>query len=69
MLTQDTLRPLGCATPGCGHDHTVLTFHPRCHLRSAIEARYDKTTGGLSINCARCGKLVTEILVAKGASQ
>jgi hypothetical protein len=55
----------GCGIPDCGHDHTVLYLHPRCHRSAATRASYDKRTGLLTLRCRQCNSLVAEIAVAE----
>jgi hypothetical protein len=62
-LTQRELDAVGCATPGCTHDHSVLYFHPRCCDGAGISARYEKDSGELVIACAECEREVVRIAV------
>lgn len=64
--TRVDLDPLGCSTPNCGHDHSVLYFHPACHPKAYPETRYDKRTGTIIVSCSKCKRQVVEILVASG---
>jgi hypothetical protein len=68
-LTQKTLDQQGCGTPNCGHDHTTLHLLPMCHPHGNLKASYNKSTGVLTIICARCSKLVAEVEVAAGSLQ
>lgn len=63
--TRKTLDPLGCAVPNCGHDHSVLYLCSKCHLETGLDVKYTKATGVLTIECTKCGELVTEIQVAR----
>jgi hypothetical protein len=64
-LTRQTLADQGCGTPFCGHDHTVLFLHSRCHVNGGTSVSYDKRTGELTIVCARCKTLVAKVKVAE----
>jgi hypothetical protein len=63
-LTRAKLDSMGCGMPDCGHDHTVLYLHSRCHPASGVSAHYDKRTGTLTINCRSCKTFIAEIAVA-----
>lgn len=63
-LTRAVLDEMGCGTPNCGHDHTVLYLHQACHSGVGTRAAYDKRNGVLTIRCRRCEKVVAEIAVA-----
>lgn len=62
-LTRRDLDPMGCDTPNCGHDHTVLYLTPACHS-APTRVRYDKRTGAIAVVCGKCQSLVCEIAVA-----
>ena len=64
-LTRLELDRGGCDTPNCGHDHSVLFLHSRCHPYAAVEACYEKGSGCVVLRCARCKQLVARIQVAK----
>jgi hypothetical protein len=61
VVTKKDLDASGCGVPDCGHDHSVLYLHPRCHLRAGTRVRYEKATGLLVVECVRCGREVTRI--------
>jgi hypothetical protein len=64
-LTQRELNAAGCAMPNCTHeDHATLFLHARCHMKAGTFASYNKLTGTMRIECARCKAVVAEILVA-----
>lgn len=63
-LTREQLDQGGCATPDCGHDHTVLYLHGRCHPSAGARVSYDKRTGNISVVCRRCNEPIAEIAVA-----
>ena len=65
-LTQNELNPMGCCTPGCTDDHSVLYMHPRCH-DEGIEARYEKQSGHFIVSCAVCEREVIRVLVCGGS--
>lgn len=65
VLTQEDLDPMGCDTPNCTHDHSVLFFHAACHPQARVEACYRKQSGTIVIACARCKKFVCEVQVAE----
>lgn len=65
-LTQRDLNRMGCGTPDCGHDHTILYLNARCHPKAGTFASYDKSTGSLLIECAKCEKPIVEIAVNPG---
>jgi len=62
---QETLK-MGCGNPFCTHDHSKMVMKPRCHPRSPTFAVMTKGSDVLRIECAKCGKLIVEILVASG---
>lgn len=64
VQTRSRLDKMGCSTPNCGHDHSVLYLVPVCHEDAGLEARYEKRTGHLILECARCGKHAGTIQVA-----
>ena len=62
-LTREQLDQAHCSTPGCTHgDHGPLYLHGRCHPNAATQAVYEN--GVLTITCARCQKVVTQVAVA-----
>jgi hypothetical protein len=63
-LSRKQLDGMGCGTPNCGHDHTVLYLHAACHLHAGSSVKYDKRTGALTIECVKCKKLVAKVKVA-----
>lgn len=63
-LDQTILDEMGCGTPDCGHDHSILYLHPRCHPNAAVEVAYHKATGCIVMTCPRCKAHVAEIEVA-----
>jgi len=67
VCSQQSLSGLGCDTPNCSHDHTVLFFHPRCHNKG-VSAAYNKQTGNLSLTCRICDKPLIAIAVADGGN-
>jgi hypothetical protein len=63
-LTQEDLIDVGCSTPNCTHDHSVLFLHSFCHPEMALGACYEKATGELVLFCALCDEPVTRFRVA-----
>jgi hypothetical protein len=63
-LTRRQLDAAGCSTPDCGHDHTLLFFHGRCHPQADTDAYYDKRDHCVHIICAACEKPISTIKVA-----
>lgn len=66
-LTQSALDTMGCGTPDCGHDHTVLYLLSICHPKTGLEASYDKRTGVLTLRCKLCKKETGAVVVADGS--
>jgi|SRR5581483_3925251 len=64
-LTRAKLHREGCGTPNCGHDHSVLYFHARCHPHYGVDVSYSKITANLTIKCKKCGAFVAEVAVAE----
>lgn len=64
ILTRKELEPMGCDTPFCAHDHSVLFMHSVCHTGAGSEVSYEKATGILTIKCVRCKRLIIQLLVA-----
>jgi hypothetical protein len=60
----DFLNQQGCAVPDCGHDHSILYFHARCHPKAGVEAAYEKASRTLTIKCNQCRKLVVQLVIA-----
>jgi hypothetical protein len=63
-VTRKDLDPSPCGFDGCGHDHSELHFHGKCHPSAAVRVVYVKASGELVITCDRCRKMVAHILVA-----
>jgi hypothetical protein len=63
-LSRKQLDAMGCGTPNCGHDHTVLFIHGACHPSAGSRASYNKQTGLLTMICRQCKKPVAEVKVA-----
>lgn len=65
-LTQVELNEAGCGTPNCGHDHSILHVHSRCHTYSkGVNLKYIKALGELVAECRQCGKLIARFKVAE----
>ncbi len=62
-LTRVVLDKMGCATPFCGHDHSILYLHAQCHPRAKLDARYVKDDGVLILTCAVCQKETARVAV------
>lgn len=65
-LTRARLDDITCATPDCDHaagTGHVMYFHPRCHIRAHVTARYED--GVIAFACAQCGEPVCDIKVAE----
>jgi hypothetical protein len=60
-ISKYELNVMGCGTPNCGHDHSILYLHAQCHPRSATWIRYEKIPEVLVITCAKCDKEVARI--------
>lgn len=63
-LTREDLDAVGCDTPGCTHDHSVLVMNASCHPMAGLCVAYDKRSGALRITCGRCDKPVARVSVA-----
>ncbi len=63
-LTRSQLDHVGCDTPNCKHDHSMLYMKSRCHERAGVDVVYHKATGTLKLACAVCHRPVVEITVA-----
>jgi hypothetical protein len=50
------LNSMGCETPNCSHDHSVLVLNAGCHPGAGIEAAYHKKDGVVVLSCIRCAK-------------
>ena len=62
--TQEDMKLLGCNTPGCAEDHSILCLSPICHPNSHVDAYYSKPDGALYVECAKCQKPVASFAVA-----
>jgi hypothetical protein len=62
-MQKEDLDGMGCGMPNCGHDHSTLYFHPRCHLQGGTLVRYEKKEGLLIIDCAVCEREVARIKI------
>ena len=64
-LTQQDLKDLTCAEPGCTHDshENGLALHSRCHPSQPTWAWYKD--GVLTVRCSRCESVVATIAVAQ----
>jgi hypothetical protein len=72
VLTRKTLRKMGCADPSCTADHSVLYFHSLCcedkrGNEAPLQARYEKATGVLTLECVGCGNAVGAFQIAENA--
>ena len=65
ISTRKTLDPMGCGTPGCGHDHSTLFLHQMCHPHAGLEVSYSKPHGQLTVACNECHAIVTLVQVAE----
>ena len=48
------LNAMGCETPNCDHDHSILYLHPGCHPQAGVCAAYRKRDGVVVLECAAC---------------
>lgn len=64
-LTRKDLDNAGCAVPACGHDHSVIYLHARCHLNAKLSVCYEKATGELVIRCGECEELIQRMMVRR----
>lgn len=62
-LTRQELEAGGCATPNCGHDHSVLYLNPKCHPKRGVEVAYIKRQGIARVTCVVCKKLVADLAI------
>jgi hypothetical protein len=60
-VTKSEMNASGCATPNCGHDHSILYLHAGCHPSSPTWVRYEKAIETLIITCHNCDKEVVRI--------
>lgn len=65
-LTRADLDMVGCGSPDCGHDHTVLLIGPECHPKAGLRVCYLKPDGTLHLRCRKCDQPVGVIAVAAG---
>jgi hypothetical protein len=63
-VTQLDLDPMGCGTPDCGHDHSILFMHAQCHPKAGLEVAYHKALGALICRCNACKGEVSRVAVA-----
>lgn len=63
-LGKTELNEMGCSTPNCTHDHSTLFLIPGCHRGAAVDVKYVKATGVLTVQCHKCKRLVVELKVA-----
>jgi hypothetical protein len=66
VITRAYLDEAGCSTPNCGHDHSIVYLHQRCHPLKGHYVKYDKATGMLTLECVVCDKPLVTIPVEKG---
>lgn len=59
MLYKEDLDKMTCAM---GHQTNALWLHSSCHLKQSTWIRYKN--GILTITCATCNKIITQIAVA-----
>lgn len=64
-LTQADLAEARCMTPGCQCGGTVTYFVQQCHPDAGLCARYDKSTGEVTLECAACDATVADFLLAE----
>ena len=64
LYTREDLKDMGCSTPGCKEDHSVLHISPICHRDAASDCYYNKADGVLYVECAECGKPVAAFQIA-----
>lgn len=61
----DQIAEHGCGTPGCGHDHSELFLHARCHIHAGLAVSYVASDGELRIMCGKCGVKLMRVAVAE----
>lgn len=62
-LTYRDLDKMGCDTPNCAHDHSVIYLHARCHMKSGVAVRYEKRGAQLVIECLKCSREMARIYI------
>lgn len=65
-LTQWQLERGGCATPNCGHDHSVLYLNAKCHPGTGVEVAYIKGQGIARVTCLKCQKIIADLAIHAG---
>lgn len=60
-LTKSDLDAMGCGSPECDHDHSVLFLVAECHPGVAVNLRYDKNRGQLIATCHSCHRKAARI--------
>jgi len=61
ILTKKELIEAGCGVENCGHDHSVLYLHPRCHPAAGTRVRFEKKSTLLIVECVACKREVVRI--------
>ena len=61
-LTQTQLDTVGCGTPGCTSDHSVIYIHCKCGDEK-LAVFYEKITGDFVVECKVCEREVVRIAV------
>jgi ribosomal protein S27E len=63
--TQRDLDPIGCDTPNCNHDHSIIWMRQKCHPKAHLQVAYHKALGAMVVSCPSCGAEVGRIAVAR----
>jgi hypothetical protein len=61
VIGKADLDGMGCETPGCDHDHSILYLTAACHPNGNATVSYHKREGQLVICCSVCGSGITRI--------
>jgi hypothetical protein len=68
-LTYRELDEMGCSTPHCSHDHSVIYMHQQCHCGAGLYVCYEKETRELIAECRKCEREVWRIALADDQGQ
>jgi hypothetical protein len=59
------LEAMGCETPGCTHDHSVIYMASHCHPGGGLFVKFVKDVGALIMECKVCRQPVGGVWVGE----
>jgi hypothetical protein len=61
VINKEEMKKMGCGSPGCDHDHSILFLVQGCHPSQGLEVKFVKEKDQLVVSCFVCEAEVTTV--------